>query len=182
MTASLGLRGQTAVSLQAFKKRNDDARRKVQALSETPTTVDFAHYRSVLQNSAVVDQIEAQFKAFTPATFDVGRQLKAIEAFEAQAVASAEATKGQVETELASLTETLTNIETARPLEDITVVCVYAGYGRDFGTVGRLTLAGGCQCSRARCAGQDQRACLQRPLDAAWLPGKLLCACGGDTD
>ncbi|GMF70115.1 unnamed protein product [Aspergillus oryzae] len=123
VTSSLGLRGQTAASLQAFKKRNDDARRKVQLLSEQPQTIDFAHYRKVLKNQAIVDEIENQFKTFKPATYDVSRQLKAIEAFEAQAVQSAEETKGKVEAELRSLEKTLENIETARPFDELTVVC-----------------------------------------------------------
>ncbi|EEH22131.1 ATP synthase subunit D, mitochondrial [Paracoccidioides brasiliensis Pb03] len=118
---SLGLRGQTAASLAAFKKRNDDARRKVQVLSDQPQTVDFAHYRSVLKNQAIVDEIEKHFKSFTPSTFDVNRQLKAIEAFEAQAMKGAEETKDKVELELQSLEKTLANIETARPFEDLTV-------------------------------------------------------------
>ncbi|KAJ5612295.1 hypothetical protein N7510_005489 [Penicillium lagena] len=121
VSTSLGLRGQTATSLQAFKKRNDDARRKVQVLSEQPQTVDFAHYRSVLKNQAVIDEIENHFKNFKPATYDVARQLKAIDAFEAQAVQNAEQTKGKVEAELQNLQKTLENIETARPFEDLTV-------------------------------------------------------------
>ncbi|KAK1149814.1 ATP synthase d subunit [Aspergillus melleus] len=123
VSSSLGLRGQTAASLQAFKKRNDDARRKVQALSEQPQTVDFAHYRKVLKNQAIVDDLEKQFNAFKPATYDVSRQLKAIDTFEAQAVQSAEQTKGKVEAELRNLEKTLENIETARPFDELTVVC-----------------------------------------------------------
>ena len=80
-------------SLQAFKKRNEDARRKVQQLSEQPTTVDFAAYRAVLKNTAVIDEIERRFKDFKPATYDVSRQIKAIDAFEVEAVKNAEATK-----------------------------------------------------------------------------------------
>ncbi|KAF9871929.1 hypothetical protein CkaCkLH20_10561 [Colletotrichum karsti] len=121
VTTSLGLRGQTVASLQAFKKRNEDARRKVQTLSELPTTVDFAHYRSVLKNQAVVDEIEKRFSAFKPATYDVSRQIKAIEAFEVEAIKNAEATKDKVDLELKDLQKTLTNIETARPFEDLTV-------------------------------------------------------------
>lgn len=124
MTSSLGLRGQTAASLQAFKKRSDDARRRVQALSEQPQTVDFSHYRSVLKNQAVVDEIEKYFSTFKPATYDVSRQIKAIEAFEAQAVKNAEETKGRVDLELKDLEKTLKNIEDARPFEDLTVVCI----------------------------------------------------------
>ncbi|KAI0388475.1 hypothetical protein F5Y17DRAFT_470412 [Xylariaceae sp. FL0594] len=121
VTSSLGLRGQTVASLQAFKSRNENARRKVQLLSEQPTTVDFAHYRSVLKNQAVVDEIEKRFKSFQPAKYDLARQLKAIEAFEVEAVKNAQAAKEKVDLELRDLEATLTNIETARPFEDLTV-------------------------------------------------------------
>ncbi|KAL8824350.1 MAG: hypothetical protein Q9170_008188 [Blastenia crenularia] len=121
ITTSLGLKGSTATSLQAFKKRNDDARRRLAALSQQPQSVDFSRYRSTLNNTAVVDEIEQHLKGFKPVTYDVGRQLKAIEAFEAQAVKSAEETKGRVDREVEALEKTLTNIETARPFEDLTV-------------------------------------------------------------
>ncbi|CZR51522.1 probable F1Fo-ATP synthase subunit 7, mitochondrial [Phialocephala subalpina] len=121
VTQSLGLRGQTAASLQSFKKRNEDARRRVQVLSEQPSKVDFSHYRSILKNQAVIDEIEKHFSSFKPATYDVARQIKAIEAFEAQAVKNAEETKGRVDMELKDLEKTLKNIEEARPFEDLTV-------------------------------------------------------------
>ncbi|KAH8662130.1 hypothetical protein BX600DRAFT_437549 [Xylariales sp. PMI_506] len=121
ITTSLGLRGQTVASLQAFKTRNENARRKVQLLSEQATTVDFAQYRSVLKNQAVIDEIEKRFKDFKPASYDLARQLKAIEAFEVEAVKNAEATKEKVDLELKDLEATLKNIETARPFEELTV-------------------------------------------------------------
>ncbi len=109
------------VGLQAFKKRNDDVRRKVQLLAEQPTAVDFSQYRAVLKNQAIVDEIEKRFNAFQPATYDLPRQLKAIEVFEVEAIKNAEATKDKVDLELKDLEKTLTNIETARPFEDLTV-------------------------------------------------------------
>ncbi|KAF2722223.1 mitochondrial ATP synthase [Polychaeton citri CBS 116435] len=117
----LGLRGSTAQALQTFKKRNDDARRRVQLLSEQPQTVDFAHYRSVLKNTAIVDDLEKQVGGFQVKKYDVQRQIKAIETFEAQAIKSAEETKGKVDAELADLEKTLKNIETARPFDELTV-------------------------------------------------------------
>jgi F-type H+-transporting ATPase subunit d len=124
VTSSLGLRGQTVASLQAFKKRNEDARRRVQLLSEQPQKVDFSHYRSILKNTAVIDEIEKYFSTFKPATYDVARQIKAIETFETQAIKNAEETKGKVDLELKDLEKTLTNIETARPFDELTVVRV----------------------------------------------------------
>ena len=54
----------------------------------------------------------------------MGRQIKAIEAFEAQAVQNAQETKGMVDREVGELEKTLRNIEEARPFEDLTVVCI----------------------------------------------------------
>jgi hypothetical protein len=107
--------------LQAFKKRSDDVRRKVQLLAEQPTTVDFAQYRAVLKNQAIVDEIEKRFNAFQPATYDLARQLKAIEVFEVEAIKNAEATKDKVDLELQDLQKTLKNIEEARPFDELTV-------------------------------------------------------------
>lgn len=142
----LGLKGNTAAALQNFKKRNDDARRKVTVLSEQAQTVDFSHYRGVLKNQSIVDDIEKQFTSFKPQTYDVGRQIKAIEAFEAQAVKSAEETKSVVDKELGDLEKTLKNIEDARPFADLTVVRIHRQW------MVRLTMlinsAGrGCGCS-----------------------------------
>ena len=91
-------------------------------LSDQPQTVDFAQYRSLLKNQQVVDDIERQVNAFKPATYDVSRQIKAIEAFESQAIKGAEETKIVVDRELKDLEKTLKNIEEARPFEDLTVV------------------------------------------------------------
>lgn len=77
----------------------------------------------MLKNQDIVADIEKQFSAFQPKKYDVQRQIKAIEAFEAQAVKSAEETKGKVDAELKDLEKTLKNIESARPFEDLTVVC-----------------------------------------------------------
>ncbi|ETI27927.1 hypothetical protein G647_00376 [Cladophialophora carrionii CBS 160.54] len=117
----LGLRGSTATSLANFKKRHDDARRRMQVLSEQPTSVDFGHYRSVLKNTAVIDEIEQYFKSFQPKTYDVNKQIKAIEAFEQVAVKNAEETKDKVAVELRSLEKALNDIEGARPWEETTV-------------------------------------------------------------
>ncbi|KAG8528743.1 ATP synthase d subunit [Bacidia gigantensis] len=126
ITSSLGLKGQTAASLQAFKKRNDDARRRVNNLSALPQTVDFQAYRDQLKNTTVVDNIEKEMKNFSPRTYDVNKQIKAIETFEVQAVKSAEETKEKVDEELKSLHATLDNIDKTRRWEDITTDDVFA--------------------------------------------------------
>jgi len=97
----------------------------VQLLSEQAQSVDFAQYRSILKNTAVIDDLEKQFNGFQAKKYDVNRQIRAIEAFEAQAVKSAEETKGKVDAELKDLEKTLQNIESARPFEDLTVVRIW---------------------------------------------------------
>jgi hypothetical protein len=138
ITTSLGLKGQTATALAAFKKRNDDARRKVQLLSDAPQTVDFSAYRSQLKNTAVIDEIESFMKDWKPKTYDVGRQIKAIEAFEAQAVKNAQETKGLVDKELGDLEKTLANIESARAFDELTVVCIVLIVMGDEGLIMRV--------------------------------------------
>jgi F-type H+-transporting ATPase subunit d len=77
---------ETVASLQAFRKRHADAQRIQAQLSSQPTTVDFAHYRSVLKNQDIVNEAEKLLKDFKPATYDVSQHTKAIEQFEEKAV------------------------------------------------------------------------------------------------
>lgn len=121
VTSTLKLAGNTASSLQAFKKRHDNAQKKVYELSKQDTEIDFAYYRSVLKNQDVVNEIEKAYKAFKPVTYDVNKQIKTIETFEAKALENAKETEQKVDTELAELQKTLDNIENARPFEELTI-------------------------------------------------------------
>lgn len=95
-------------------------------LAEAPQEVDFAHYRGLLKNQAVINEIEASYKAFKPKTYDVSKTLAAISTFEASAVKNAETTKSKVDAELLDLNQTLTNISEARSFDTLTVVCIPA--------------------------------------------------------
>src|SRR6202012_4952490 len=44
------------------------------------------HYRKVLKNQAVIDEVEKAFASFKPSSYDVQAQIKSIEAVEAKAV------------------------------------------------------------------------------------------------
>ncbi|CAE6509880.1 unnamed protein product [Rhizoctonia solani] len=138
---SLGLGKETVASLQAFRKRHSEAQRVHNLYATQPTTVNTAHYRSILKNQAVVEEAERilrDFKPVTydvnehikaieafegkaPVTYDVNEHIKAIEAFEGKAVAKAEETSVKIDEELSNLQKTLANIEEARPFEDLTV-------------------------------------------------------------
>ncbi|KAG8218336.1 ATP7, subunit D of the stator stalk of mitochondrial F1F0 ATP synthase [Butyriboletus roseoflavus] len=118
---TLGLGKETIATLQAFRKRHGDAQRIHAQYASQPTTVDLAHYRSVLRNSAVVDEAEKLLKDFKPLTYDVNAHVRAIETFEAKAVEKAKETAQKIDVELKALQATLANIEEARPFEDLTV-------------------------------------------------------------
>jgi hypothetical protein len=77
---------ETVAALQAFRKRHSDAQRISGQLNAQPTTVDLAHYRSVLKNKAIIDEAEKALRDFKPVTYDVGSHIKAIETFETKAV------------------------------------------------------------------------------------------------
>ncbi|KAF9583107.1 ATP synthase d subunit [Lunasporangiospora selenospora] len=121
LSTSLGLKAETVAALTAFRKRNEEARRILSDLKEQKTAVDFAQYRKVLKNQAIVDEIEKSFKSFKPTTYDVQTQIKSIEAVEVKALERAKSTASKVESELADLQATLKNIETSRPIEELTV-------------------------------------------------------------
>jgi len=118
--SSLGLGKETVAAVQAFRKRHADAQRINSTVASQPSTIDFEHYRSVLKNTAVIDEAEKILKSFKPVTYDVGAHVKAIEAFEAKAVAKAEETSDKIDEELKALNATLANIEDARPFDQLT--------------------------------------------------------------
>ncbi|KAG1756091.1 ATP7, subunit D of the stator stalk of mitochondrial F1F0 ATP synthase [Suillus lakei] len=110
--STLGLGKDTIAALQSFRKRHGDAQRIQSQYASQPTTVDLAHYRSILKNKAIVDEAEKLLKEFKVVTYDT---------FEAKAVEKAQATAAQIDVELKELQATLANIEEARPFEDLTV-------------------------------------------------------------
>ncbi|PSS36845.1 hypothetical protein PHLCEN_2v1273 [Hermanssonia centrifuga] len=121
---------QTVAALQAFRKRHGDAQQAHAQLEAQPKTVDLSYYRSILKNKAVVDDAEKLLKDFKPVSYDVSEHLKAIETFEAKAVAKAKETADKIDVELKDLQATLANIEDARPFEDLTADDVGAAHPR----------------------------------------------------
>ncbi|CAL9735207.1 ATP synthase subunit d, mitochondrial [Monosporozyma servazzii] len=119
--SSLKITGSTAQQLSGFKKRNDEARRKLLELAPQPLTVDFDHYKSVLNNKEIVNKIETLFKEYKPVKIDTQSQLKIINTFEQHAMTNAKETEDMIEKELSTLKETLNQIDKARPFDQLTV-------------------------------------------------------------
>ncbi|KZP13097.1 mitochondrial ATP synthase [Athelia psychrophila] len=128
--STLGLGKETISTLQAFRKRHGEAQRIHAQYASQPTTVDLDHYRSILKNKAIVDEVAKSLAEYKPVTYDVAAHVKAIETFEATAVAKAKETVVKVDVELKDLQATLANIEDARPFEDLTVEDVGAAHPR----------------------------------------------------
>lgn len=119
--STLGLTGQTAASLNSFKKRFDDAKKDNLTLTESPVKIDFAHYKTVLTNKQVVDDIQKKVESFKPVTYDVSKTLKTIEMFENKALENAKLTEKSVLDEINQLNTTLKDIENSRPFDQLTV-------------------------------------------------------------
>lgn len=116
----LGLTGQTATELTAFKKRNDEAKKVLYTYKQQPTEVDFNAY-SKLKNSEIVNTIKADVASFKASTVDLSKQLKVISAFEVKAIENAKETESLVLAELSQLEKTLADIESARAFDQLTV-------------------------------------------------------------
>jgi len=140
--STLGLGKETVASLQAFRKRHSDAQRISGQLNAQPTTVDLAHYRSVLKNKAIVDEAEKILRDFKPVTYDVSTHIKAIETFETKAIAKAKETEAKIDVELKDLQATLSNIQDARPFEDLTLEEVGQAHPRIVETVETMVKKG----------------------------------------
>ena len=121
LASALSLTPATTSALTAFRKRNVDAHNKLNQLRASKTEVDLAYYRGVLKNSKVIDEIEKAAKSFKPITYDVGGVLKGIEAFEGEAVKSAQETEKKISEQLKDLEETVKNIDQARHPEELSV-------------------------------------------------------------
>lgn len=121
VSSSLGLTGSTASALTAFKKRNDEAKKEHLELTSAPQKVDFDHYRKVLKNQKVIDEIEKAVSSFKPVAYDVSKTLKSIDLFEEKAVENAKLTEKSVLEEIKQLQDTLKDIESARPFDQLTV-------------------------------------------------------------
>ena len=121
LTTALSLTPSTTSALTNFRKRNVDAHTKLNHLKTSRTEIDFTYYRSILKNTAVIDQIEKALKEFKPVTYDVSTILKGIEGFEAEAVKNALETEKKISEQLTALEQTIRNIDQARAPDDLSV-------------------------------------------------------------
>lgn len=80
------LKPETVAAINAFRRRHTELTKTVNELRDQTATIDFEYYRRTLKNKKVVDAGEKSYKSFTPATYDLGEQLRIIESQEAKAV------------------------------------------------------------------------------------------------
>lgn len=117
----LGLTGASATALTSFKKRNDHAKKVLYDLKQESLEIDFGSYKEKLKNQKIVDQIEKDLSSYKPVSADITKQLNLIESFEAKALENAKSTESVVLEELSELEATLSNIQSARSFDQLTV-------------------------------------------------------------
>ncbi|KAJ3027609.1 UNVERIFIED_CONTAM: ATP synthase d subunit [Siphonaria sp. JEL0065] len=115
------LRPDTVAALNAFRRRHADLAKQIGELKEQTTAINFEQYRAVLANKKIVNDAEKAFAAFKPVQYDLREQLRVIDAQEVKAVAAAKATEAKINQELVELKDLLVNIETARPVDQLTI-------------------------------------------------------------
>ncbi|KAL6928584.1 hypothetical protein ACO0SA_001912 [Hanseniaspora valbyensis] len=128
---NLKLSGETQSKLLQFKKRSDDAKilhMKVQ--EKANSKIDFNAYRSLLAGSSnrkIVDELESYLNNFKPKEdlASLKENLDNLEKFKAEALESAKLTEKAVGEKLLLLRNTIANIETAIPIEEIQTHNVY---------------------------------------------------------
>ncbi|EIW70037.1 hypothetical protein TREMEDRAFT_38700 [Tremella mesenterica DSM 1558] len=118
---SLGLGKETLASVQAFRARHSLASNRNATLKNTIPQVDVAHYKSVLRNQQAVQLAEKVLKEYKAVDYDVTKWNGVVDAFEGKAVEAAKQTVQKITAEESSLKATLSNIQDARPFEDLTV-------------------------------------------------------------
>ncbi|KAJ3129562.1 ATP synthase d subunit [Nowakowskiella sp. JEL0407] len=118
---SAKLKPDTVLALTNFHRRHQELSKQILELKEQKTSIDFAHYKSILSNKAIVDEAEKALSSFKPASYDLTEQIRIIEEQEVKAVAAAEKTAKKINVEMTELNDLLKNIETARPIEQVTV-------------------------------------------------------------
>ncbi|KAJ1800575.1 ATP synthase d subunit [Coemansia sp. RSA 2399] len=108
-------------SLGTFRKGYEEAERQLTQFQEADRPVDFDHYRRILKNTDIVDKLEKISKSQKIAKVDLADQLKTISAFEVKAVTSAEQYVKETQASLSDLSETVRNIDQARPITQLTI-------------------------------------------------------------
>ncbi|PVU99606.1 hypothetical protein BB559_000564 [Furculomyces boomerangus] len=120
VSAVLARKPEVVKSLSAFNKKFQEVDRELVLLKEQKLDLDFDHYRKVLKNKKIVDDMELKFKSYEIKKLDTKEHLKIIGEFESSATASATGYASELETKLSGLFETVGNIENARPVNQVT--------------------------------------------------------------
>lgn len=128
--SGLGLGKETTSQLQAFRARNTSAANKNAALKSSTPEIDLSHYKSILKDQSAVQNAEKVLREFKAVDYDVSKWNGVVDAFEGKAVAAAKETLAKISKEEGSLKETLSNIQEARPFEDLTVSFSRAASGQ----------------------------------------------------
>jgi F-type H+-transporting ATPase subunit d len=117
---STKLRPETLAAVSSFKRDYEALSKKLLELQESSTTIDWNQYSSI-SKTKVFSEAKKSFDSFNPKKLDLESTLKSIGVEETAAVKSAKETSAAVEKELKELKQLMVDIESARPIEQLTV-------------------------------------------------------------
>ncbi|KAL7424214.1 ATP synthase d subunit [Cryptotrichosporon argae] len=117
----LGLNKETITELQSFRARHTSAVNRNAAIKASIPALDLSAYKAILKDGSAVAAAERALAEFKPVDYDVSKWDGVVAAFEGKAVAAAKETVDKIKAEETSLKSTLSNIQEARPFEDLTV-------------------------------------------------------------
>ena len=114
------LRPDTLASVSSFKRQYEELSKKLLELQEQSTTIDWSAYSSI-SGTRVFSEAQKSFNSFSPAKVDLDKTLKSIAVEEEVALKAAKETSAAVAKELKDLKQLLVDIESARPIDQLTV-------------------------------------------------------------
>lgn len=136
------LKPETAAGISAFRSRHAALQKQVADLKEQLKPISFENYENILKNISVVSSAKQAISTFKAASYPLEEQLKSIEASRVKAVAAAKKTETSISGDLKEMKELLKHIETARPIDQLTVEDVAKAYPSLDATVEKMAKRG----------------------------------------
>ncbi|PVU87799.1 hypothetical protein BB561_006168 [Smittium simulii] len=121
LTSALSKKAQVVKSLSSFNKKYQELDRELASLREQKTDLAFEHYRDLLKNTKIVDEMQAKYSGYKLEKLDTQKYIATLADFEKTAVASATEYSSELQTKLTDLVQTVQNIDNTRSVTQLTV-------------------------------------------------------------
>lgn len=135
------LKPETWASVQSFRTRHAQLQKSLNELKDSSAEINFDAYK-VLKNQSVVEEAKKALSSQKILKFHSEKQLKEIEKAREAAVEVAKKTEQSIQAEMSELKVLQKDIETARPIAELTVDDVAKAYPELDKTVEKMALRG----------------------------------------